>query len=364
MTAVTQSTPTASAQSAAQPTKLRFSYFPGCSADSTGISFTLSAVFIADKIGLELLEIPDWCCCGTSAAQVTNPELGIALSARSMALSESANPGLDVIAPCAGCYSALKRAVHFTRTNEQNRARVEELIEMPYAADVDVFSLLELIARPEITGLLSEHITGSLQGLKVASYYGCALVRPAAICRFDDVENPQSMDKLVALAGAEPVRWAFKTECCGASHQVTAPEASRQLIENIFANAAANGAQALVTACPLCMLNLDMREKEINQARARRGETAFDIPVYYFTELLGLVMGGEARALGLDRHFWPTAGKAPVAALEVAEVAGSGSVAGAMGDYPGGTRTASTSEGAAEAKSAEAKNSKPQEVEQ
>ncbi|MDR2197614.1 MAG: CoB--CoM heterodisulfide reductase iron-sulfur subunit B family protein [Coriobacteriales bacterium] len=283
----------------------RFSYFPGCSADSTGISFTLSTHYVTSLIGIELIEIPDWCCCGTSAAQVTDSELALALSARSLALSEAANPGLDVVAPCAGCYNALKRAIHFSRTDEGNRARIEELIEMPYAARADAYSLLEVMARPEIRALLEQHITGSLGGLKVASYYGCALVRPPAICHFDDVENPQSMDELMALAGGEPVFWAFKTECCGASHQISAPAASRSLIEGIFANAVANGAEAIVCACPLCMLNLDLREAEINTARQRRGQKPFDVPVYYFTELLGFVMGGTVRALGIDRHFWP-----------------------------------------------------------
>jgi heterodisulfide reductase subunit B len=144
-----------------------------------------------------------------------------------------------------------------------------------------------------------------------------------AICHFDDAEDPQSMDELMRRAGAEPVSWAFKTECCGASHQITAPEASRTLIEAIFANAADRGAEAIVTACPLCMLNLDLREQEINEERKRRGEKPFDIPVYYFTELLGLAMGAGERTLGIDRHFWPATGRIllGVATLVTEEVA-------------------------------------------
>jgi len=284
---------------------IKYAYFPGCSASATGIAFTLSADYVAKKIGLEFVEIPDWCCCGTSAALVTDADLGFALPARSLALSERMDPTLDVATPCAGCFASLKAAVHYARQSEENRTHLEELIEMPYAATSDVLSFLEIMASPGVTGRIEWALNASLHGLKVASYYGCALVRPAGVTCFDDVENPQSMDKLMALAGAEPVQWAFKTECCGASHQISEPKGARRLIERIFEDAAENGAEVIVTACPLCMLNLDMREKEINDTRAAAGKSSFNIPVYYFTELLGLAMGGAARELGIDRHFWP-----------------------------------------------------------
>jgi heterodisulfide reductase subunit B len=112
---------------------------------------------------------------------------------------------------------------------------------------------------------------------------------------------PMQMDNIIAITGAEPVEWDFKTECCGASHQVDAPTAARPLIERIFKNAKANGAKAIVTACPLCNLNLDMREEEINRERG----TAFDIPVYQFTELLAICMGASARDVGLQKHYYP-----------------------------------------------------------
>ncbi|MDR2493497.1 MAG: CoB--CoM heterodisulfide reductase iron-sulfur subunit B family protein [Coriobacteriales bacterium] len=289
---------------------MRYAYFPGCSAASTGISFTLSASYVAKRIGLELVEMPDWCCCGTSAALVTSRDLAHALPARSLALAEQAGLDLDVVTPCAGCFSSLKRTVHYARQSDKNRHRLEEIIELPYAATADVMSLLEVMARPEAMEPLAAAITKSLNGLRVASYYGCALVRPQEVTCFDDPEDPQSMDSLMELAGAEPVRWAFKTECCGASHQISEPHGARRLIARVFENAAANGAEAIAVACPLCMLNLDMREAGINESRA----VPFDIPVFYFTELLGLAMGGSARRLGIDRHFWPT-GKAVRKAL-------------------------------------------------
>jgi heterodisulfide reductase subunit B len=284
---------------------MRYAYFPGCSAVATGISFTLSADYVGERIGMELTEIPDWCCCGTSAALVTDGDLSFALPARSLALAEQMDPTLTVATPCAGCYSSLKSAVHYARKSEKNRHHLEDIIEMPYAASADVVSFLEIMALPENREAIASALTSSLHGLRVASYYGCALVRPPEVCKFDDPENPQSMDALMTIAGAEPVDWAFKTECCGASHQISEPKGARKLIERIFEDAAANGAEAIVTACPLCMLNLDMRERELNTQRVAVGKEPFNIPVYYFTELLGVAMGGDMKQLGIDRHFWP-----------------------------------------------------------
>jgi len=284
---------------------MKYAYFPGCSANSTGISFTLSADYVGGRIGLELAEIPDWCCCGTSAALVTSADLSLALPARSLALAEQHLPGLDIATPCAGCFASLKGAQHYVRSGEEQRAHVEQLIEMTYEASAEVYSFLEVMAQPEVSEQIAGQLTNSLNGLKVASYYGCALVRPVDVTQFDDPENPQSMDKLMELAGAEPVDWAYKTECCGASHQISEPKGARLLVERIFADAAANGAEAIACACPLCLLNLDLREKELNQQRQAAGQPPLDIPVYYFTELLGAALGGTAKQLGIDRHFWP-----------------------------------------------------------
>jgi heterodisulfide reductase subunit B len=291
-------------------TEMRYAYFPGCSSAGTSISFTYSADYVADKIGLELLEIPDWNCCGTSAALVTDRNLALALPARSLAIAENdpKTAGLTVATPCAGCYASLKATREYVVASDAHRKHVEEMIEQPYSGSADVVSFLELMSAPETAEIIHNAIIAgnkSLDGLKVACYYGCALVRPNAVTRFDDVENPQSMDNLMALAGAEPVEWAFKTECCGASHQMTEPKAARQLIERIFADAAANGAEVIVSACPLCMLNLDMRESEINKQRSAAGKPTLDLPVFYFTELLGLVLGGGLKELGINRHFHP-----------------------------------------------------------
>ena len=282
---------------------VKYSYFPGCSAESTGISYTKSTNFVAEKIGFEMEEIPEWCCCGTSAAKLSSYDLGYALPSRSLALAEKMNPDQAVVAPCAGCYAALKGALAYARESEQNLEHVRDMIQMPYDAKVDVVSLLEAFSTEEVHEAMKCAVTRPLSALKAACYYGCAFVRPERICNFDNPEDPHSMDELMAIAGVEPIDWAFKTECCGAAQQMAVPKPSRVLIERIFQNAAANGAEAIVTACPLCWMNLDMRVKAINKKRAAEGKPTFDIPVYYFTEILGFAMGGDPKTLGVDVHF-------------------------------------------------------------
>lgn len=276
-----------------------YAYFPGCAADTTGISYTMSMEYVNQAIGLDFQEIPDWNCCGASAASVENRDLGYALPARSLAIAETMQDTPDVVASCASCYNNLKRASVAARQDDKLREHLSDLIGMPFEATNNVVSLLELFSQPEIIALIKERVTKSLKGLKIASYYGCTLVRPAGICEFDDVENPQSMDRLMAAVGAAPIDWGFKTECCGASNQIIIAEESRPLINRIFRNAQACGAEAIVTACPLCWLNLDLREDEIN----RKFGTDYNMPVFYFTQILALALGATPEQAGIDKHF-------------------------------------------------------------
>jgi heterodisulfide reductase subunit B len=255
---------------------------------------------------MELIETPDWNCCGASAAHLTNHDLSIALPARNLALAEDMD--LDVAVPCAACFGRMKTAVKYVRESEKNQKHIEDILEIPYKAKNDVYCLLDVMSRPEAMEAIKANIAKPLNGLKVASYYGCLLVRPAGVVQFDDTENPQSMDKLMELVGATPVEWAFKTECCGASHQVSVPKVGREIIYRLLKNAVSNGAEAIVTACPLCMLNLDMRMKEMS-----RRDPRLNIPVYFFTELLAMALGSGAKAIGINKHFFP--------AVEVAEKA-------------------------------------------
>ena len=276
---------------------MKYAYYPGCSLNATGIEYDRSTKAVARKIGMELQEIPDWNCCGASAGHLTDHDLAVALPARNLALAEGL--GLDIAVPCAACFSRMKAAVKEVREDKKTQDKVNAILGMAYRAQNDVYCLLDVLANRTPAEEIQKQVVKPLRGLKVGCYYGCLLVRPPQVTQFDNTENPTSMERVMALTGAEPVDWAFKTECCGASFAVAKQDVALEMIRRILANAQANGAEALVTACPLCMLNLDMRQKAIN---AKYG-THFHFPVYYFTELLAGAMGVEPKEMGMEKHF-------------------------------------------------------------
>lgn len=280
---------------------MKYSYFPGCSMKATGKAYDFSIKYVTQKIGMELLEIDDWNCCGATAAHSVSADLALGLNARTLALAEAQHPGLEIAVPCAACYSALRGALHAAHSSKEKLEKIQDLIEMPYEGKNGVISFLETFSRPDAMKAISGNVVQALDGLKVACYYGCLTARPANIVSPDDVENPMQMDDVVALTGASPVDWAFKTECCGGAHHVDRPKAALPLIQRILQNAQANGAQAIATACPLCCLNLDMRQVELNKKQG----TNFNIPIYYFTELLALSMGANPKDIGVQTHFFP-----------------------------------------------------------
>lgn len=284
---------------------MKIANFPGCSAQSTGLPYTESFNYVAKRVGIEVVDVPDWNCCGASAGHLQSHDLGDALPARSLALAEEAFGSMPVMALCAGCYQNLRRALIHARESEERLAEINDILQRDWKAEADVISGIDPFLDEEVAAAVKDQVKEPLTGLKVACYYGCALVRPRALTSFDDEEEPTSMEQVVALTGASPVEWHFKTECCGASHQVSVASACKPLVERIFNNAYENGAEAIATACPLCMLNLDMRQAEVNKARKKQGKDPVDIPVYYFTELLASSFGGAAEEIGLTRHFHP-----------------------------------------------------------
>ncbi|MBR3401385.1 MAG: CoB--CoM heterodisulfide reductase iron-sulfur subunit B family protein [Parasporobacterium sp.] len=278
-----------------------YAYFPGCSMDSTAVTYKKSFEYIAEKIGLELKEIPDWSCCGSTAAHTKNEMMALSLAARNIAIAEEKLPGLDIVTPCAACFSRLRYANWAARKDELIRKEIQSVIAMEYQAKPEILNFLDLFSDPEIREKITSSIKHSLKGLKIACYYGCLMSRPREVTGETDPENPMKMDEIISLTGAEPVIWDYKTECCGASHQVDAPEAARELIDRIFRNAKANQADAIVTACPLCNMNLDMREAEINKNFGRK----YNIPVFQFTEMIAVAMGASASECGIHQHFFP-----------------------------------------------------------
>ncbi|MCL6638645.1 MAG: CoB--CoM heterodisulfide reductase iron-sulfur subunit B family protein [Firmicutes bacterium] len=270
---------------------MELSYYPGCSLEASAKEYNLSALTICKALGIKLTELEDWVCCGATSAHSTNQLLASTLPSQNLALAQDA--GLDLAIPCAACYNRMKRADHILRHDEAKRKQIEAIVEFKYTGQIRVMSLLEAIVDGFGIDNVAKKVTTPLTGLKVACYYGCLLLRPPEITCFDSPENPVLFDRLMKSLGAEPVKWSYKTECCGASLGLTAVNTVQNMVTRILAMAEEAGGQAIVTACPLCQSNLEMRRED-----RRKG-----IPVFYFTELIGIALGLPDSKNWLVKHL-------------------------------------------------------------
>lgn len=273
-------------------------FYPGCSLKGSSREYGESTLALAAALGMPLTEIDDWNCCGASSAHAVSRELSLALPARVLALA-AAQGFEEVVVPCAACYNRLSLTGHELSRNPQARQNVERVLDMPLDRPVRILNVLQWLVK-YAPGRIAEKRVRALEK-KVACYYGCLLVRPASVLGFDRTEDPQTMDQLLREAGAKPIDWAFKTECCGGGMTIPDTGAVARLSGDVLQDAAARGAEAVVVACPMCHANLDMRRAAIN----RRLKTPVDIPVLYVTQALGLALGLAPEQLGLKRHFVP-----------------------------------------------------------
>ena len=275
---------------------MKTGYYPGCSLKGAGREYSESLLAVADVLGIKLPEIPDWNCCGATAAHNLSHDLSLALPARILAAAEK--DGMDeVLVPCSACYNRLSVTRHELLQDEQLRQKISGLIEADYRGSAKVINIIEWLAA--ISDLETKIIAPFAH--RVACYYGCLLVRPAGILKFDRPEEPQSMDLLMKKIGAEPLDWAFKTECCGAGFSVSRTDIVAKLSGLILDDAVSRGAEAVIVACPMCHLNLDLRRPNIEKHVGKK----FDIPVIYITQAVGLAMGIAPNKLGLQRHTVP-----------------------------------------------------------
>ncbi len=271
-------------------------FYPGCSLKGSSREYAESVVAVAKAFDIKLEEITDWNCCGATAAHNMNKELSLALPAR--ILSQAEKQGFtEIVVPCAACYSRLTVTKHELAADPVLNAAVTEANGLKYNGTVSVLNIIQM---------LDKYITPNMEGRvvkpfehKVACYYGCLLVRPHEILKFDREEDPQSMDVLMLKAGAAPIDWAFKTECCGAGLSVSRTSSVGRLSGKIVGDAFDRGAEAIIVACPMCHSNLDMRRDAINSFLGAK----VDIPVMYVTQALGIALGLDRKALGLQRHF-------------------------------------------------------------
>jgi heterodisulfide reductase subunit B len=274
---------------------MKYAYFPGCSAESTARDLYMSTRAVARLLGIDLVELQGWTCCGATMAHQANHALSLSLAAAN--LSKAQALGLEMVVSCASCYSRMKIANHEISANMKTRKTVSDALGEDYDGSVPVRHFMEIILEDVGTKTFREALSHSLQGLKVASYYGCLLVRPPEITGFDDPENPVTMDRLINAMGGESLEWPHKVECCGGSLTLTRSDLVVKLSDSIIGMAKDAGAQCIAVACPMCQINLDMRQEDIFRETGRR----YDMPILYITQLMGLCLGVASDELGLNK---------------------------------------------------------------
>ncbi len=277
---------------------MKIAYYPGCSLHSTGVEYDLSTRKVCDAIGIELAEVRDWVCCGASPAHQCNELMSIALPAKNMALAGQTDNLKELCAPCASCYSRLKFAQKRLEDAELKKD-VEYVIGTKYPEDIKVLHILDVILEKIGIEVVKEKVVRELGGIKVVCYYGCLMTRPPKVTGQLQYENPTHMESLLQALGAETLDWNMKTFCCGASFALTQTDVVLELTKKILADAESVGADVISVGCPLCHANLDGRQQQINE----KFNTNFNIPIFYFTELMGLALGINAKELGLFKHL-------------------------------------------------------------
>lgn len=278
-----------------------YSYYPGCScSEGTAKAYNKSILAVSRVLGLELQEIEDWNCCGSSPYSAFN-ELGmLSLAARNLALAEKR--GLDLVTPCSACYVILNQANNILKQYPETRASVDTALAaggLKYENTVRVRHILDVIVNDVGYDAVALEVKRDLGGLKTAPYYGCQIVRPGF--GFDHTENPAALDKLITGIKAEVIDFPLKTTCCGSSLVLSEEKIALGLIKKILDAAAAGGAQCIITVCPLCQMNVDAYQSTVN----RKFGTNYAIPVLFFTQLMGLAFGLNETELGLEGCIVP-----------------------------------------------------------
>ncbi len=269
----------------------KVSYYPGCSLEGTARDYAASIAGVANLMDLELAEIEDWNCCGASAAHSIDSHLALALPVRNLALAEAA--GLDVVVPCALCFNRLKAAAKTLGGPKGARA------SLSVDGGVKIWDLLEYFTQDDVLNRLAQKVVKPLAGLNAVGYYGCLVARPPAVTGKADFENPQNMERLLEVLGANPLDWSFKTDCCGAGLALPRPDIIDTLVQRLYERAIKAGAECFVVSCQMCQANLDLSQGRISK---KFGQDYY-LPVFYFTELIGLALGHPEAPAWLARHL-------------------------------------------------------------
>ena len=260
-----------------------FNYYPGCTLKTKAKDLDITARKVAERLGVKLNELPEWQCCG-GAYPLAEDEIATKLSSV-RALMSAKQSGGTLVTLCSACHNVIKQVNNDMRTNDYIATRVNNYIkpEEEYHGETEVIHYLEMLRDKVGFEKIAETVgkDSPLKGKKIAAYYGCLLLRPSKVMRMDDPENPTIMENLIKAAGAEPVVYAMRNECCGGYVMLESEKLAKNRCNLIIENAKAQGAEIIVTACPLCLYNL------------KKSADGAGIQVRYFTEILAEALNIE-----------------------------------------------------------------------
>lgn len=275
---------------------MNIGYYPGCALHGSSNDYEQSLKACLGALDVNLKEVNDWICCGATAAHSLNHKLSLALPARNLAMAER-DGFKQVFAPCPLCSMQLLK-VREAVADEEVRRELSQVVEAEIRGDAEVLNLIQLLQNIGLDRLKTA-VTHPLESITAACYYGCLLLRPPKLVNFDDCEQPSSMEAVLAALGAKTVDWNYKTECCGAGMTMASEDTVLELAYKILNNATEHGATSMVVACPMCHVNLDMKQAAVEKHYGKK----FNLTVYYLSDLVGLALGLSAQQLGVDRHF-------------------------------------------------------------
>ena len=256
---------------------MKVSYFPGCTLKNKAKDLDMYAYKSAEVLGVTLEEIENWQCCG-GVFTTANDEVATKLSSV-RALKYAADKEQPLVTVCSACHNVIKQTNHAMQTNSQFADKVNRYMasDGTYTGETEVYHYLEMLRDLVGFDAIKEKVVNTLKGKKIAAYYGCLLLLPNKVMKMDDPENPTIMEDFIMSLGAEAIVYAKRNECCGGYISAESPETAKKNSNAIIENAKANGAEMIITACPLCKYNLI--------------KSGADIPVVYFTELLAEALG-------------------------------------------------------------------------
>jgi len=278
---------------------MRYLYYPGCSGEATGKAYDMSTRAMMEKLGVELAELDDWNCCGATSYFNTRELDSFAIAGRNLAIAQKQGDE-DLCVTCNACYTALEKANHYMAESPRIREAVNGAlgsVGRSYDGSKHVRHIMDVLINDIGLDAVKEKVVRPLTGLKVACYYGCQYSRPWGI--FDDVEFPVTMDHLFQALGAETVDYAAKMKCCGGMMMLTKEEGALRMCHELLYCAEREDADVVVCACPMCEMNVEGYQPRVNKAFG----TSFNIPVMYFTQLVGLALGASSKELGIDKQI-------------------------------------------------------------